>query len=219
MTGSTITDIATRLNDVLHTDSSQAFTMPGTFYTSEELLALEREQLFRKKWICLGREEEVPEIGSYMATELVGEPVVLVRTSANVIKALSNVCRHRAMPLVQGRGKGKLFTCSYHAWTYDLNGELVRAPGVEKHHAEFLGNCRLPEFACELWHGFIFVNLDADADSLIESETVRELEPMVKNMHIEDMRILYASEQGVGGQLEVPGREFSRGLPFVCRAP
>ena len=195
MNGSTITDIAARLNDVLHTDSGQAFTMPGAFYTSEELLALEREQLFRKKWICLGREEEVPEIGSYMASELVGEPIVLVRTGANVIKALSNVCRHRAMPLVQGKGKGKLLTCSYHAWTYDLNGRLLRAPGVEEHHTGFLETCRLQEFACEVWHGFIFVNLDAGADSLIESDMVRELEPMVKNMHIEDMRILYSSEQ------------------------
>ena len=45
------------------------------------------------------------------------------------------------------------------------------------------------------WHGFIFVNLDANAESLLESETVRQIEPMVKNMHIEDMRLLFSDEQ------------------------
>jgi choline monooxygenase len=183
------------LGQVLNTDTSAAFTMPGEFYTSEAFLELEREQLFRKKWICLGRVEEIPEIGDYFATELVGEPIILVKTGSGSIRALSNVCRHRAMPLVEGSGNSKRFTCSYHAWTYDLDGQLVRAPGVEDQHAEFVRNCKLPEFNCETWHGFIFVNLDTSAASLLESESIRQIEPMVSNMHIEDMRLLYSSEQ------------------------
>ena len=112
----------TYLDRVLSTDASQAFTMPGSFYTSETLLDIERAQLFRNKWICLGREEEIPAVGDYFATELVGEPIILVRAKVGIIKALSNVCRHRAMPLVEDKGRSKRFTCSYHAWTYDLSG-------------------------------------------------------------------------------------------------
>jgi len=183
------------LDRVLITDKQDAFSLPGVFYTSESLTDVEREQLFRTKWVCVGREEEVPEVGDYMATDWVGEPMVLVRANEGKISALSNVCRHRGMPLVEGRGNCKRFTCSYHAWTYNLNGQLLSAQGVEDHHADFIRNCQLPEFKCEIWHGFIFVNLDANATSFLESETVRQIEPMVENMHIEDMRLLYSSEQ------------------------
>jgi len=187
--------IFNHLDRVTNTDSSLAFTMPGTFYTSEAFLDIEREQLFHKKWICLGREEEIPNVGDYMATELVGEPIILVRFNATTIKALSNVCRHRAMPLVEGKGHGKKFTCSYHAWTYDLGGQLIRAPGVEDQRVDFIQNCKLPEFKCESWHGFIFINLDNNAKSFLESETALQIEPMVKNMHIDDMQLLYSIEQ------------------------
>ena len=183
------------LAKVPNTDAAQAFTMPGAFYTSEALLEIEREQLFRRKWVCLGREEEIPEIGDYLALDLVGEPLMLVRTDAQTVRALSNVCRHRGMPLVEDRGNAKKFTCSYHAWTYDLDGRLIRAAGVDDVHADFIRDCRLPEFPCETWHGFVFVNLDPEADSFLESETARQLEPMVENMHIEDMRLLFSAEQ------------------------
>ena len=187
--------IFTQLDKVLNTDAADAFTMPGSFYTSEEFLELERELLFRRKWICLGREEEIPQPGDYFAIDLVGEPVIIVRTSERGIKALSNVCRHRAMPLVSGSGNSKRFTCSYHAWTYDLNGQLMSAHGVDDRHADFIRDCRLPEFKCETWHGFIFVNLDADAESFCQSQTVSNIEPMVEHMHIEDMRLIYSNQQ------------------------
>ena len=184
-----------KLHQVTSTEASKAFTMPGSFYTSEALLDIEREQLFRKQWVCLGREEEIPEIGDYFATELVGEPILLVRAKQNRILAMSNVCRHRGMPLMEGRGNSKRLTCSYHAWTYDLEGQLVRAQGLEEHHHDFVKNCRLPEYPCETWHGFVFVNLDVNADSFIGSDTVSQVEPMIEHMHIGDMRLLFSAEQ------------------------
>ena len=187
--------VFTALDKVLTTDAVEAFGMPGLFYTSEAFLELEREQLFRKKWLCVGREEEIPQVGDYFATNLVDEPVVVVRSSADTVKALSNVCRHRAMQLVTGSGNARRFTCSYHAWTYDLNGRLLKAPGVEDRLSSGLRDCALPEFRCESWHGFIFVNLDTAAGSFLQSSTARSIEPMVENMHLEDMRLIYSSEQ------------------------
>lgn len=195
MSGNDLESIFTQLDRVPDTEAGDAFTMPGSYYTSESFLELEREQLFRRKWICLGREEEVPEVGDYFATDLVGEPIIIVRTAANEIKALSNVCRHRAMPLVDGTGNSKRFTCPYHAWTYDLDGRLIRASGVDDRHADFIRDCKLPQFKCETWHGFIFVDLDTNAESFSRSQTVSQLEPMVEHMHIEDMRLIYSSEQ------------------------
>jgi len=195
LTDATLDSLFSHLEAVLSTPREDAFSMPGAFYTSAELLELEREQLFRRKWLCLGREEEIPETGDYFATELVGEPVAIIRTLSGKVKALSNVCRHRAMPLLSGSGNSRRITCSYHAWTYDLDGKLQRAAGVDAHHGDFIRDCRLPEYPCEIWHGFIFVNLDFEAPSFLESETVRAIEPMVKHMHIEDMRLIYSSEQ------------------------
>ena len=191
----TLEEIFDLLDRVGNTDAADAFTMPGSFYTSPELLELEREQLFRKKWLCLGREEEIPEVGDYLALDLVGEPLLLIRSAATEVKLLSNVCRHRGMPLLDGRGNCKRITCSYHAWTYALDGDLLRAAGVDEHHADFIRDCRLPDFPCETWHGFIFANLDRDAESFLESETVKAVEPMVEHMHIEDMRIIFSDDQ------------------------
>ncbi|MCP4766640.1 MAG: Rieske (2Fe-2S) protein [Gammaproteobacteria bacterium] len=137
MMSAILNNIFELLDKVGQTEAVDGFTMPGSFYCSEELLQLEREQLFRRKWICLGREEEIPAIGDYFATDLVGEPVLIIRTSTGAVKALSNVCRHRGMPLLDGSGNCKRITCSYHAWTYDLDGDLIRAAGVDDRHADF----------------------------------------------------------------------------------
>ena len=187
--------IFSALNNVLRTDAENAFTMPGEFYTSVDFLEHEREQLFRRKWICVGRKEEIPQTGDYFTTELDGESIIIIRQADRQIKALSNVCRHRAMPLVEGTGNSKTFVCPYHAWTYELNGQLTRARGLGDHHNEFIQDCRLPEFKCEIWHGFIFINLDARAESLIASDSIKELEPYVRNMHMEDMRLIYSNTQ------------------------
>jgi len=207
----TLNNIFELLEKVDQTDAIDAFTMPGNFYTSEEILQLEREQLFRRKWICVGREEEFPEPGDYRATELVGEPILLMRNAEGRIKAMANVCRHRAMPLLDGSGNCKRITCSYHAWTYDLDGNLLRAFGVDDHHADFIRDCRLPEFPCEIWHGFIFVNLDSEAESFLESETVKAIEPMVEHMHIEDMRVIYSDEQEWGANWKCLVENFLEG--------
>ena len=187
--------IFSALDRVLKTDAKNAFTMPGEFYTSEVFAKLEREQLFAARWICVGRCEEIPNIGDYFTTQLNDEPIIISRQSDYQIKALSNVCRHRAMPLVEGTGNTKAFVCPYHAWTYDLSGQLKRAQGLDEYHKDFIQTCKLPAFKCEVWHGFIFINLNASSESLIESDVIKELEPYVRNMHIEDMRLIYSNVQ------------------------
>ena len=183
------------LDKVLKTNPDNAFTMPGDFYTSQAFLEIEREQLFANQWICVGRSEEIPNSGDYFTTKINDESIIIIRQPEQQIKALSNVCRHRAMPLVEGTGNTKTFVCPYHAWAYELNGQLKRAQGLAEHHNDFIQSCKLPEFKCELWHGFIFISLNTSAESLIESDSIKELEPFVQNMHIEDMRLIYSNEQ------------------------
>ena len=90
--------------------------MPGEFYTSEAWLEWEKSELFRREWIAIGHEGEIPSVGDYYTTELVGEPLLVVRTNEGV-QVHSNVCRHRGSLVARDRGHAGRFTCPYHAWT------------------------------------------------------------------------------------------------------
>ena len=143
-------------------------SMTPSFYTDPRVLAAEERAVFLSSWLCLGREDEISEPGAYLTREVLGEPLILTRSSKTRIRALSNVCRHRGSRLVDGQGTTKRFTCPYHAWTYGLDGRLVRAPLIEGD----LTDCNLPEFPVETWMGWIFVNLDGTARPLSEQYTL-----------------------------------------------
>ena len=166
-------------------DASQAQSLPTGFYTSEEYLELEKEEIFRKEWVCLGLVAEIPKRGDYFTTQLLDEPLIVARGQDNKVRVLSNVCRHRSSVIVEGKGSTKHFVCPYHAWTYANDGQLVRAPYMDKVKAFDVRNCRLPEFKTEVWHGFLYVNLDGKAKPL--APRLKGLEPYLKTRHAEDM--------------------------------
>ena len=132
--------------------------LSGMFYTDPAYFDWERRELLRRQWHCLGRADELPESGDHVALSLLGEALLMVRDDAGEIRVLSNLCRHRGMPLAEGRGQAKRFVCSYHAWTYGRDGALLRAPRMENAGFE-PGACRLPEFASRLWRGFVYTCL------------------------------------------------------------
>jgi phenylpropionate dioxygenase-like ring-hydroxylating dioxygenase large terminal subunit len=171
----------------------QARAMPGAFYTSPEFLTVEREELFRREWICLGHLDEIPTSGDYFTTELIDEQLLVLRDSASTVRVMSNVCRHRGNVVAHGAGHSKRFVCGYHGWTYALDGWLLAAPLMREDDHFVKGKCRLPQFACELWQGFIFVNLDGCAAPL--ASTLRETEPYIRNYHPADQRLLFKAEE------------------------
>lgn len=131
----------------------------GRFYTDPAYFEYECKTVLRKNWHCVGRADELASVGDYLTVQLLDEPLIIVRDT-ETIKALSNVCRHRGMPLVQDTGNAKRFVCSYHAWTYGTDGALLRAARMK--NASFdAKTCRLPEFFCVERFGFIYVCLDA----------------------------------------------------------
>lgn len=146
--------------------AQQACTMPPAVYTSEAFLALEQEAIFRSEWVCLGHAGEVAQPGDYFSSEVAGEPLLVVRGDDGQVRVLSNVCRHRANLIAQGRGNRQRLVCSYHAWSYDRSGRLLHAPLMEDATARNGARCDLPAFATELWQDFIFVNLDGQAAPL-----------------------------------------------------
>lgn len=172
----------------------RSHAMPGSFYTDPALLEIEKEKLFRGEWICLGHEDEVKHPGDYFATDLVGEPLLVLRNGAGEVKVFSNVCRHRGNIVAEGRGRRNLHVCAYHAWSYDRDGRLARAPLMDQVPAFKAGDCGLPPIRTAIWQKFIFVNLDGKAAPL--AERLAPLEPLVRNYHNET-RHLYVQREEV----------------------
>ena len=105
-------------------DSSDARTMPSAFYTLPSFHELEKDEIFRKEWVCLGHVGEIPNACDYFTTELIGEQLIVSRDKAGEVHVLSNVCRHRGNLVAQGRGNRRSFVCEFHSLTYDIAGSL-----------------------------------------------------------------------------------------------
>ena len=139
--------------------------MPGEIYTSLDVFQVERDRIFLRNWICVGREEEIADPGDFFASRVMGEPFLVARNSGGRIKAFSNSCRHRGVEVASGRGNTRQFSCPYHAWTYDLDGRLQGAPLMQESRTD-LSRCALPSLGVDVWQGWVFINFDADAEPL-----------------------------------------------------
>ncbi len=165
-------------------------TLPPEFYISTTWLEHETEELLRREWLCLGRVEEVANPGDYFTLEVLGEPLLVVRDKGNTVRVLSNVCRHRSMQVAEGSGQARSFVCPYHAWTYQLDGELSRTPlmeGVDKK------SCSLPKLHTEIWQGFVYVNLDGKAEPL--APRLGGLDEVLRNYHTDEMHHVFSIEE------------------------
>lgn len=144
----------------------QAESLPPACYTDQEFFEFEKEALFFKEWLCVGRESWVKEPGDYFTAKHVGEPLVITRTKDGTVAAMSAVCQHRGMLVAEGRGKVRSLVCPYHHWVYQLSGELVGTPAMERTCNFNPANHSLPRLKVEIWQGFIFVNFDDRAPPL-----------------------------------------------------
>jgi len=154
---------------------------------SPEFYELEREAIFKRAWLNVGRVEDVPRSGSYFTKELVvaRTSVIVVRDGEGAIRAFHNICRHRGNKLVwsdfpreETQGFCRQFTCKYHGWRYGLDGSLA----FVQQGGEFFDldkpSLGLKPVHCDVWAGFIFVNL-----AEVPRETLREfLGPMVTGL-------------------------------------
>ena len=96
-------------------------SMPGWYYSDQRLFELEKNKVFADGWVCVGHQSEISIIGQYVTATIGDEPIVILRDRQKQIRAFSNICRHRGMTLVDGKGKASLLTCPYHGWSYQLD--------------------------------------------------------------------------------------------------
>jgi nitrite reductase/ring-hydroxylating ferredoxin subunit len=145
-------------------------TGPISFHdsVSPEFYALERDAIFRRAWLNVGRIEDLPRPGSYFTKEIqiAGASVVVVRGMDDTVRAFHNVCRHRGNKLVwedepreETRGVCRQFTCKYHGWRYDLEGALAFVQQEDEFFDVDRAVNGLARVHCDVWAGFVFVNL------------------------------------------------------------
>jgi phenylpropionate dioxygenase-like ring-hydroxylating dioxygenase large terminal subunit len=147
-------------------DVSTAETLPAACYTDAGFFEFEKDAIFAREWLCVGRAEWASGSGDYFTTRIIGEPIIIVRDRDGALRALSAVCQHRAMLVAEGRGATNTFVCPYHKWTYALDGRLIGAPSMERTCDFDKADARLRQFNVEVWMGFVFINLDLEAEPL-----------------------------------------------------
>lgn len=146
-----------------------AATIPGRWYFDPDLFEAECQGVFANTWIVAGRTVQVAEPGQFFTSQVAGEPIVVVRGEDGILRAFSNVCRHRAARVVEAPcGRATRLRCRYHGWTYDLAGRLRGTPefdGVADFRREDNG---LVPLSVGTWSHWVFVHLRRPELPLLE---------------------------------------------------
>ncbi len=147
--------------------------LPAHWYYDPQHFAREMSTIWQQQWICVGRESDWPEAGSYQVISVGDQNILLVRTESGGLNAFHNTCRHRGSVLCE-QASGRLaqgrIVCPYHAWAYDLEGALQGTPRRVETDDFDPGQYSLYAIALQSWGGFVFISLaDSPGYSLMES--------------------------------------------------
>jgi phenylpropionate dioxygenase-like ring-hydroxylating dioxygenase large terminal subunit len=144
-------------------------TLPASWYSDPEILRHEQEAIFKRTWQYAGRVDQVAEPGDWFTTTAGTIPVVITRDKSGTINAFVNVCRHRGHVVASGSGHRGTLQCPYHAWTYELDGALRKAPRSEREPGFDAEAFSLLPVQIDSWGPLLFVNPDLDAPALVEA--------------------------------------------------
>lgn len=142
---------------------AEGWALPASWYTDPAVAALERERIFAHAWQYLGRAEAVERPGAYLAGRVGHVPIVVVRGKDGELRAFKNVCRHRSHLVAEGEGCRATLQCPYHAWTYDLDGTLLRAPRAEREPGFDPAAFSLLPASVAVWGPLVFASPDPAA--------------------------------------------------------
>jgi Rieske 2Fe-2S family protein len=169
-------------------------TLGSEDYASQEVWNQEKEHIWWGDWICVGRTEEVANAGDYVVRDIAGESVFITRNAEGGLRAFYNVCSHRGTKFlddIEGTASvRKAFKCPYHAWTFDLNGQLIGSPNVKED--EFFDRSEHPLYgiAVDSYAGFLFLNMSKEPRPLMEALTDgAETMTVFERFKMQDMRI------------------------------
>jgi len=159
-------------------DSSQAFPwhsrypevgtgpLPIEPLLSQSDFEKQRDHVFKKCWLHVGRVDSIPKRGDYFVAQvdIAKASIIIVRQPDGGIGAFHNVCTHRGNKLVwneKGRCAGFL-ACNFHGWVFDTKGNVANIPDIENFYDLDKASLGLKKVRVDVWEGFVFINLDAE---------------------------------------------------------
>lgn len=139
---------------------AEAYALPAACYTAPESLERDRRAVFAHSWQLVAHTAQLEGVGDHVVTEVAGVPLVVVRGEDGELRALHNVCRHRAGPLALCDGRAaKRLRCRYHGWSYALDGRLLSASEMDGAAGFDPASVHLPQAQLATWRGFVFAAL------------------------------------------------------------
>jgi nitrite reductase/ring-hydroxylating ferredoxin subunit len=138
-------------------------------YYSREFMQKEWDHLWTKLWHIAGREQQLTEPGDYIVHDFMHESVFIVTQTDGSLKGFYNACGHRAARLVSGHGAQDSFSCPYHDWKWDLNGQLLDLPDRDDYpQGDPVGKVKLVEVRVDTWAGLVWYTMDDEAPELMD---------------------------------------------------
>lgn len=171
-----------------YSDGGPVYSLPPECFTTDGFYEFELNAVWRHEWFCVGRANDIPKAGDYYTINVGEDPLIVIRDRSGSINVLSNVCQHRGMLIVEGKGNTRRLRCPLHAWVYSTGGELTSAPGLtDKEGEEFnVKDVCLPKIRTEVWEGFIFITFDETLAPL--SDRLANLGEQLANYNMSELR-------------------------------
>jgi len=135
-------------------------------YLSREFHELEVEKMWKRTWQAVCRESEIPAAGDFFVYDIAGLSVVVTRTESGALKGYHNACLHRGRQLRRDCGSAREFKCPYHGFRWSLEGDFLGAPCEWDFPHIDKANFSLPQVQVDTWGGWVFMNMDLQAESL-----------------------------------------------------
>jgi len=190
------------MSDAPISDSPPAMqrSLPGSAYLTADSFALDRQAIFARDWMCVAREEDLPERGDYLLLEIAGESVILLRGAEGAIHGHYNMCRHRGSRLCDPANDARwgvtldsgvvgrtMIRCPYHGWSYALDGRLLAAPQLQDAPGFDKAAHGLQPVGVARWGGFVFVSLIAQDETELAA-TLSGASRRLANYPLADLR-------------------------------
>lgn len=172
-------------------------TLPGRYFSCETIFKEEIDRIFFSRWLCIGRQEQIPNPGDYFLWQIGLESIIVLRDRNAEVRAFYNICRHRGTRLcTQQQGNfAKTISCPYHAWAYNLDGRLLVAPLMNELEDFYQQDYPLYPVTIATWEGFLFLNLAKSPEPFITA-----FAPLISKFsqwQLPTLRVVYSIEYQV----------------------
>jgi len=148
------------------TGSDPVIGLEAKYFTDQDIFQRIVDEVFYKNWLLACHSSQVSQPGDFLTLSIYDQDIIITCGKGHGLRAFYNVCQHRGHKLAEGSGNKKLLVCPYHAWSYDLQGNLKAAPHANKVPGFDAAKICLTEIRVENFLGFVFINLDPNCPSM-----------------------------------------------------